>query len=121
MPSLKDCRNISIVLALAAAIDFLPGGRRAGVTAEALFTALFAAGLGFFAYRMYREQRISIHGLGDRHRALLYGALVLAAFLIVAYSRMLHSTALVGVLWFALLGVLVYMLVVVYRAWRSYA
>jgi hypothetical protein len=120
MHSLKNYRNILIVLALAAAIDFLPGGRRAGVTAEALFTALFAAGLGFFAYRMYREQRISIHGLGDRHRALLYGALALALVTITAQPRMWQSS--LGTLaWFALVGAVVYMLVVVYRAWRSYA
>ena len=45
-----------------------------------------------------------MHGLGDSHRAELYGSLALGGFLIAGYSRMLHSSALVGVLWFALLG-----------------
>jgi hypothetical protein len=117
---LKTARNVAIVLLIAAAVFLLPGGGRAASTFEALLLIGFGVGFGYLGVRMYREYRVTLHGLGDRHRATLYGSLALVAFLIAGYSRMLHSTALVGVLWFVLLGLVLYGLMDVYRHWRSY-
>ncbi len=112
-------RNIVIVLLIAAAVDFLPGGGRAALTAEALLTTIFAAGFGYFAYRIYRERNLDIHGLGARHRALLYGALTLGLVTITAKRRMWETGA-GEFAWFVLIGLVAYALLAVYRYWRTY-
>lgn len=116
---LKTARNIAILLVIAAAVFFIPGGGRAARTFEAVLVTAFALGLGYFGLYMYREQRISLHGLGHYHRGLLYGALALAMFDWIGYHRMWQTSG--GELaWFVLAGVVVYALLTVYRQWRSY-
>jgi hypothetical protein len=118
---LKTARNVAIVLLIAAAVFLLPGGGRAALTFETVLLIGFGLGFGYLGLRMYREYRVRLHGLGDRHRAILYGSLALGAFLILGYTRMLnHSRTIFGVLWFALLLAVLYGLMVVYRHWRSY-
>ncbi len=85
---LKTARNIAIVVVIAAAVYFIPGGGRAANTFEAALWVAFAIGIGYLGLRLYREPRIAIHGLGDRHRALLYGGIVLAFFAYAAHGRM---------------------------------
>jgi hypothetical protein len=120
MSRYRTAINVAIVLLIAAAVFLLPGGGQAASTFEALLLIGFGVGFGYLGLRLYREYRVTIHGLGDVHRARLFGAIALAAFLIAAYNRMLHSSALVGVLWFVLLGLVLYGLMDVYRHWRSY-
>jgi hypothetical protein len=112
-------RNVAILLVIAAAVHFIPGGGRAASTFEAALLVAFGLGIGFFGLWMYREQRVSLHSLGDYHRALLYGAIALAVFLWVARERMwLTSVGELG--WFVLAGIVVYSLLTVYRQWRAY-
>src|ERR1041385_3526716 len=101
---LKTLRNIAIVLVIAAAVFLLPGGGQAANTFESVLLIGFGVGFGYLGLRLYREYRVSLHGLGDRHRAILYGSLALAGFEILGYDRVLHhSRTIFGVLWFALL------------------
>jgi hypothetical protein len=118
---LRTARNIAIVLVIAAAVFLLPGGGQAASTFESALLVGFGVGFAYLGLRLYRENRVALHGLGDRHRAILYGSLALAGFLIAGYSRMIHdSRTIFGVLWFALLLAVLYGLMVVYRHWRSY-
>ncbi|HWG07397.1 MAG TPA: hypothetical protein VN672_00155 [Solirubrobacteraceae bacterium] len=118
---LRTARNIAIVALIAAAVFLLPGGGRAANTFESILLIGFGVGFGYLGLRLYREYRVPLHSLGDRHRAILYGSLALAGFLVAAYSRMIHdSRTIFGVLWFALLALVIYGLMVVYRHWRSY-
>jgi hypothetical protein len=116
---LKMTRNVAILLAIAAAVYFIPGGGRAASTFEAALLVAFGVGIGCFGLWMYREQRVSLHGLGDYHRALLYGAIALAVFLWVARQRM-WLTSVGELAWFVLAGIVVYSLLAVYRQWRAY-
>ncbi|GEM_PF-480839 len=131
---LKMTLNVAIILAIAAAVYFIPGGGRAANTFEAALWVAFGLGIAFLALRMYREHHIALFGLGDRHRGLLYGAVALAVFLWAVRSRMwyalqVRSAELVQVhrwdglgeiLWFVLAGVVVYSLLTVYRHSRAY-
>jgi hypothetical protein len=119
MDRLKIARNVAIVALIAAAIDFLPGGGRAAEAFAAALWVVFAAGLAYFAYRLYREHRVDLHALGDRHRGLLYGAAALGFATIAAQPRM-WQTAAGEFLWFALMGLTVYAFIVVYRFSRTY-
>jgi TRAP-type C4-dicarboxylate transport system permease small subunit len=131
---LKNARNVAIILAIAAAVKFVPGGTRAAETLTAALWAAFALGVGYLGLRMYREHRMSLFALGDCHRGLLYGAVALGFFLWAVRSRLWYALQVRGsvleqvhrwgglgeLLWFALAGAAVYSLVVVYRHWRAY-
>jgi hypothetical protein len=117
--TLKTARNVAIVLAIAAAVYFIPGGGRAASTFEAALWVAFGLGLGYLGLRLYREQGIALHSLGEPHRALLYGGVALAVFAYLARARM-WQTGIGELAWFVLLGVTVYSLMAVYRHWRAY-
>jgi hypothetical protein len=115
----RTIRNVVIIAALAAAVDFLPQGGRTANTVSAVLQFAFAAGLALFAGRMYLEHRVAIHGLGDRDRAILYGAVAVGAATIAAQPRM-FQTAGAEFVWFVLLGGVIFGLFSVYRRWRAY-
>ena len=119
MDRAKTARNVAIVALIAAAVYFLPGGGRAASTFEALLLVAFGVGIGYLGLRFYREQRVAVYGLGDRSRALFYGALALGVVALAARARM-WQTGLGELVWFALAGIVVYALIAVYRSWRSY-
>jgi hypothetical protein len=119
MSSLKTARNVAIIALIAAAVEFLPGGGQVASAFGAALWVVFAAGFGFFAYRLYREHHVTLYGLGDRHRALMYGALVVGFVTAAAQSRM-WRTGFGEFAWFALIGVAVYTLLAVYRYSRTY-
>ena len=116
---MRNVRNVVIVLALAAAVAFLPA---AGVGAAFLGWLLgigFLGALAWFASRLYREYRLTLYGLGDRNRGLLYGAIGVTALTLTA-SSLLWQTPIGVLAWFALLGAAIFAAVVVYRAAREY-
>ena len=116
---LKTARNIAIVLAIAAAVYLLPGGGRAARTFEAALWVAFGAGIAFIGLRVYREHRLAIHGLGDHHRGLLYGALAVAAFAWMARARMWES-GFGELAWFVLVLGVLWAGMEVFRHSRSY-
>ena len=119
MAGLKTARDVTIVVAIAAGVYFLPGGGRVASTFEAALWVAFGAGIAYFGLRLYREQHIALYSLGDRHRGMLYGAIALGVFLAAARHRMWETGG--GELaWFVLAGMVVYTLLAVYRYSRSY-
>ncbi len=115
----KSVRNIAIIVAIAAAVYFIPGGGRAASTFEAAVLVAFGVAVGYLGLRMYREYRIAIHSLGDRHRALLYGGVAVALFAWVA-RRHMWETGLGELAWFLLVAGVVYVALEVYRRARAY-
>ena len=100
---LQTVRNVAIVLALAAVVDFLPGGGAAADTVMAALTLIFFAALAWFVYRLYREQQLTLATLSDARKAGLFGAVGGIALLIVAYDEFSSWTG--GVLlWLALMA-----------------
>lgn len=116
---MKTARNVGILLVLAAAVAFLPGGHRAANTVGTILGVIFAAGLGYAGVWLYRRRRADIYGLGDRRRGLLYGALGVGMVTLAAKTRM-WETGFGKLVWFVLLGLVVYTLFAVYRYSRSY-
>ena len=117
--SLKTARSIAIVVLIAAAVYFLPGGGRAANTFESVLWVAFGVGIGYLGLRGYREHRVALHSLGDRHRGLLYSGVAGAVFVYMARARM-WETGIGELVWFALVGFIVYTLLEVYRHWRAY-
>jgi len=116
---LKNARNVAIVLAIAAAVYFIPGGGRVASTFEAALWVAFGLGVGYLGVRLYREHRVSIYGLGDRYRGLLYGAAALGVFEYMVRARM-WRTGVGTIAWLVLAGLAVYSLLSVFRRSRAY-
>jgi hypothetical protein len=115
----KTARNVAIVLAIAAAVAFLPGGGRAAATVRAILTVLFAVGFGYAGLRFYLMNRVAIYSLGDRRRALGYGAFGVAVFTLAAKERM-WETGFGVFAWFVVLVLAGYTLFTLYRYARTY-
>jgi hypothetical protein len=111
----QTLRNVAIILALAAAVDFLPGGGSAARTAVTLLTLVFLAAIAWFVYRLYREQELTLATLTDARRAGLFGAVGGIALLVVAYDEFRSWTG--GILlWIALV---VGCVAGIFLIWRS--
>src|SRR5919197_630832 len=95
-------RNVLIVAVLAAAVFALPGGGRTASFASAGLGLAGSASFALIGARLYREHRMTIFGLGDRHRALLYGS-VAVAVLAMAARRRLWETGTGTLLWLVLI------------------
>ena len=113
----KHIRNVLIIIGLALVVWLLPGGDEGSATVYNLLTVILTAGLLFFGYRLYMEHRPTIFGLEDRQRGLLYGAIALAAFAIIATSRLWDEGGLGALVWFALIALAVWGM---YRVWQAY-
>jgi hypothetical protein len=117
MSRFKGLRNLAIILAIAAAVDFLPAGGRVAEVFSGLLLVVFVAGICLVAARFYREHRIDIHRLGF-HRALLYGAIALGVVMVAAQPRMWERPS-TEFVWFVLVGLVVYSFLEVFRYWRN--
>jgi hypothetical protein len=84
-------RNVLIVLALAAAVAFLPGG---GKTAN-FAASLLSTGIGIIfvmlGVRFYRENRVTLFSLGDTHRGLLYGGMAAVVLALAGRPKLLNT------------------------------
>ena len=114
---------LPLVLALLAAlwqlaVWLLPGGETGSNTVYNLLTVLLTAGLLFFGYRLYMENRATIFGLGDNQRALLYGSVAVATVALLATNRLWNNGGLGALVWFALLSLAGWG---IYRVWRAYS
>ena len=116
----KHIRNVLIIVVLALAVWLLPGGDTGTNTVYNLLTVILTAGLIFFAYRLYMEQRATIFGLGDRQRGILYGCVALAAFALIATSKLWDEGGLGALLWFGLIGLAAYGMYTVWRTYQEY-
>jgi hypothetical protein len=109
-------RNLAIVLVLAAAVYFVPGGGDAAALIGALLSTAILAAFVMLAARFYRERRMDIVGLGDRWRAILYGAIGVIILAMAARVRLIESGG----------GTLVWLVAVagsgyaLYRVWRHH-
>jgi len=82
----QTIRNIAIIAALAAAVDFLPGGGNAAAAVLTALTMTFLAAIAWLLYRVYHEQQLTLSSLSDGRKAGLFGAVGAIALLVVAYD-----------------------------------
>jgi hypothetical protein len=116
----KTARNVAIILGLALLVTISPAGLTARDTVANILTVLFLAGLGFFAYRVYMENRTTLFDLPDQQRLVLYGSATMLVFALIATGRFWDSGGVRILLWFALIAVAAYGFAMVIRAWREY-
>ena len=116
---MQTLRNVAIIAALAAAVDFLPGGGDAAQTVLAALTMIFFAAIAWLVYRLYREQQLTLATLSDARRAGLFGAVGGIALLVVAYDDMIDWAG--GfLLWLALMGACAAAIFLIWRDANTY-
>jgi hypothetical protein len=116
---LQNVRNVAIILALAAAVDLLPGGGAAADTVIAALTMAFFAAISWMVYRLYREQEMTLSTLSDARKAGLFGAVGGIALLIVAYDEF-NSWRGGLLLWIALIAACVAAIFLIWRRATTY-
>jgi hypothetical protein len=117
---LQTVRNIAIILALAAGIDFLPGGGDAAQAVVTALTMIFLAAIAWLVYRVYREQQLTLATLTDGRKAGLFGAVGAIALLVVAYDDFRSWTG--GVLlWIALMAGCIGIIFLIWRETTTYS
>jgi hypothetical protein len=112
-------RNVLIVLVIAALVALVQGGQTAAQVALQAVTLAFLGVLVYFASIQYRERRVSLYGLGDGRRALLYVALGVGTLTLTATSRLWHTGA-GSVAWLILLAGSAYAVFAVLWSARKY-
>jgi hypothetical protein len=113
-------RNVAIVLLLAAAVAFVPGGDTTSDVIGAVLSTLILVSIVILIARMYREHRLEIEGLGDRWRGVLYGALGVIVLAMAARDQLVQTGG-GTLLWIAALGAACYSIYLVWRHYREYA
>ena len=112
---MRTARNVAIVMFLALLVAFAPAG---GNAAEAVLTAItmgFLAGIAWTIYVLSRQNQLTLAGLTDGRRAILYGALGMIALLIAGSDELFDSGG--GTLaWVLLLAASV---MAIYKVWTE--
>jgi hypothetical protein len=117
---LQNVRNIAIILALAAGVDFLPGGGNAAAAVLTALTMTFFAAIAWLLYRVYNEQQLTISGLSDGRKAGLFGAVGAIALLVVAYDDFRSWQGGI-VLWVALMAGCLGAIFLIWRSETTYS
>ena len=115
----QTIRNIAIILALAAAVDFLPGGGNAAAAVLTALSMIFLAAIAWLLYRVYNEQQLTLASLSDGRKAGLFGAVGAIALLVVAYDDF-SSWAGGLLLWIALMAACIGTIFLIWRSTTTY-
>ena len=113
-------RNVAVILVLAAAVAFIPGGGTTASVAGAVLSTLILVALVFFVARLYRDHRLDLEMLGDRWRALLYGAVAVIVLAMAARARLQDQGDGGTIVWIVMLAGAGYTLYLVWRHYREY-
>ena len=105
--NLGTVRNVLVVLVIALVLVVIPGGGTAGSVVLSALSLGFLGALAWVGSIVYREHRDTLYLLGERRRAVLYGAVAVLAVTLAATGR-LWSTNVGGVAWLLLIGASVY-------------
>jgi hypothetical protein len=110
---MRTLRNAVIVMLLALAVAFVPGGGNVADAVRIAITMGFLAAIAWAAFVWSRQNQLTVATLSDGRRAILYAVLGLIALLIAGSDEMLSSGA--GTLaWILLLGASV---AAIWRIW----
>jgi multisubunit Na+/H+ antiporter MnhB subunit len=108
-----------IVLAIAALVALVQGGQTAANVALQALSLVFLGVIVYFLSIIYRQNRTTLYGLGDRRRAMLYVALGVGTLTLTASSK-LWATGAGSVVWVLLLAASMYTVFTVVWSARKY-
>lgn len=110
---MRALRNLAIIMLLAAAVAFVPGGGNGADVVYTVLTMGFLAGISWMLFVFSRENQLTLAALSDGRRAIFYGAFGMIALLIAGVDKLFASGG-GTLLWIALLGVSI---AAIWRIW----
>ena len=116
----KVARNVLIIAAIAAIIDFAPGGGTGSRVVLQGIGLLFLGTIAWFASIAYRQHRTALYSLGDARRGGLYAALAVATLTLSATPRLFQAGGVGVLVWLVLIGAAAYTVIAILWAARSY-
>jgi len=111
---LVHARNIAIILAISAAVYFVPGGGTTAAVVGATLGTLIMVVLCWVAVMLYRRFRGDIQLLGNQGQVMLYGAIGAIVIAGAGAQEMFRTPAGV-VVWLGLVLGAVYAFIVLWR------
>jgi hypothetical protein len=111
---------VAIILALAAVVNFVPGGGNAADTIMVAISMAFFAAIAWALFRLYNERQMTLMGIPDGRRGMLYGAIGAIALLIVGFEEFDAQQGGV-IVWIALMALAVGAIFVVLRDATRYS
>jgi len=109
----------AIVAGLAAIVAFVPHGGSTASFLGAIISIALTILFVLFAGRLYQMFRTDIYGLGERHRAILYGAIG-AFVLAMAWRDRLFDSGAGSLLWIVMIAGALGGLYACFVRWRAY-
>ena len=90
---MRQAVNFGIIALVAAAVAFVPGGGETASVIGTLLAIAFGVAIGFFGYRLYREQHFTLESLEPVEKLVLYGSIGLAFLAFTGYYGTLKGTS----------------------------
>ncbi len=112
-------RNVLIVVAIAAVVSLSSSASAGAVVLRSLLSLAILAGMLYFGYVLWRENRSRLSYLPAAQRALLIGAAVVAVALVLT-SPLWVKGFVAAIVFFALLGACAYAIYRVVDEARGY-
>lgn len=116
----KVARNVLIIAAIAAVINWAPGGGTGSKVVIQAIGLLFLGAIGWFASIAYRQHRVALYSLGNVRRGALYAAVGVATLTLSATPRLWHAGGAGVLVWLVLIGAAAYTVIAILWASRSY-
>jgi len=114
----RTVRNIAIIMLLALIVAVAPGGGNAARALAAAMTIVFMVLIAFAAWQLFRQYRFNYIGLDERRRAIFLTALGAIALMIAGADELTDT---VGglVVWLAVLGASIWVVVTTFLETQS--
>jgi hypothetical protein len=84
---MQTARNVAIIALLAFFVAAVPGGGETAAVVGAILSMAFLSVIAWALYRFYVDREMTLLGMTDGQRAVVYGAVGAVALLIVGYEE----------------------------------
>lgn len=112
---MRALRNVAIIALLALLLSVLPAGGNLATGVLAALSLILLGAIAMLVVRFWRENSLTRDAMTDRQRALIYGALGVAALTVAGTDELLASGP-GTVAWLVILAVSAWL---VFNTWRE--
>jgi hypothetical protein len=117
---MQTARNVAIIALLAFVVAAVPGGGEAADVVWAILSMSFLVAIAWAGYRLYREREMTLMGMTDVQRGVLFGGVAAIVLLFVGFEEFQGFGGGV-VIWIMLMAGVIAALFFTWRSATSYS